>query len=269
HRDGDAAPALAGAPPDPELANRVVATETAVRGLTADIADLRARLDRVAEQAAKPAAAPIDQGPIDALTARVGALESAIRTTDARSTAAASAAASAADAPVRVALVALELRVAVERGAPFASELAAARPLIQDKSVIDALEPVAASGVPTPQALSRDLSDLAPAMMRTAGKPAHEGGVLERLQANASRLVHIRPIEEAPGDDPSTVIVRAEVKATRGDIAGALAELGTLPADIRAPAAAWIRSAQLRIAAVEAARNFSVGAFAALGKPAP
>jgi hypothetical protein len=312
HQDSasGAAPSAAAAAPDPALTNRVAAAETAVQALTGNVADLRARLDSVATNAASPPAAapapvPADQGELATLTARVAALESAIRALDGRLTASASASesairaldgrlaasasasesairaldgrltasasapVSAADVPGRVALAALELRVAVERGVPFAAELAAAEPLIRDKDVLDALQPVAAAGVPTAQALSRELADVSPAMLRAAGPPTRGGGLIERLEANASRLVHIRPIEESPGDDPSTVIVRAEVKATRGDIPGALAEFGTLPAAVKAPAAAWMTSAQQRVAAVEAARKLSVGAIAALGKPAP
>jgi hypothetical protein len=254
------------AAPDPALAGRLAATETAVRALGGSLDDLRARADKITEKLASPApAAAADQGTIDALTARVAALESAAQKVDQRL----SATPVAADAPVRVALVALELRVAVERGVPFATELAAAKPLIQDSTVLEALEPVAASGLPTPQALSRELSNLAPAMLRAAGTPAHEVGLIERLQANAERLVRIRPIAEAPGDDPQTVIVRAEVKAAHGDVAGAVAEINSLPPDVKAPAAAWAKSAQSRIGAVEAARKFSVGALAALGKPVP
>lgn len=260
--DGAASPAAV-AVPDPALAERLAATETAVRALDGRIADLRTRLDGLAATPPPPAAPP-DQGAIDALSARTAALEAASHALDARLTAT-----TGADGPGRVALMALELRVAVERGVPFATELAAAKPLIHEQALIDALEPVAATGVPTPQKLSRELADVSPAMLRAAGAPAHEGGLLERLEANASRLVRIRPIAETPGDDPSTIIVRSEVKATRGDIAGALAEISALPADVKAPAADWITSAQQRVAAVEAAQKFSVAALAALGKPAP
>ncbi len=257
------------ATPDPAQAGRLAATEAKLGALAGTLADLRKRIDAVAEKAATtPAVAspPADTGAIEALAGRVAALEKAVKATDDKVIK--SAAAAHADAPVRLALVALELRVAVERGVPFATELAAAKPLVADKSVLAALEPAAAHGVPTVQALSRELANVAPAMLRAAGTP-HEGGLIDRLQANAERLVRIRPIAEAPGSDPSTVIVRAEVKATRGDLAGALAEISGLPADVKAPAAQWIKSAEMRIAAVAAAQKFSVSALEALGKSSP
>jgi hypothetical protein len=253
---------------DTALADRLAAAEARLGALAGAVADLRPRIDAVAEKASTPApSAPPDNAALEALASRVAALEGALKATDEKLSK--SAAAGNSDAPVRLALVALELRVAVERGVPFAIELAAAKPLVADKSLLAALEPVAPLGVPTAQALSRELANVAPAMLRAAGAPAHEGGLLDRLQANAERLVRIRPIAEAPGSDPSTVIVRAEVKATRGDLAGALAEIVGLPADVKAPAAGWIRSAEMRLAAVEAAQKFSTGALAGLGKPSP
>jgi hypothetical protein len=81
--------------------------------------------------------------------------------------------------------------------------------------------------------------------------------------------VRIRRIDEAPGDDPAAVIARADVKATRGDIAGALAEIDKLPDKVRAPASGWISTARARIAALDAARQLSTHALQALGPLAP
>ena len=55
------------------------------------------------------------------------------------------------DRPVRVAVVAAALRNAVERDFPFTAELAAARALGLDEKALAALEPFAATGVPTPE----------------------------------------------------------------------------------------------------------------------
>ena len=130
------------------------------------------------------------------------------------------------------------------------------------------LEPPAAHGVPTAAALAQNLSKLAPAMLATASVPRREAGVIERLQASAERLVRIRPVQEATGDEPSTVIARAELKATRGDIAGALADIEKLPEAVRAPAAGWIAAAKSRLAAVDAAKKLAANALEALARPA-
>jgi hypothetical protein len=265
----ESAPAGARPPAtDPALAERVAAAEAALRTVNSGIADLRARLDALAEKATNPPANAnaADRHDLEALGARVAALEASGKALDERLKAASR---QGTDTAGRLALVALELRVAVERGQPFVTEVEVAKALIADKSQLAPLEAVAATGVPTQFALSKELANLAPALLRAAGTPAHESGLLERLQANAERLVRIRPINEAPGTDPSTVIVRAEVKATRGDLAGALAEINSLPAEIKAPAASWIKTVEARLAAVQAARQLALNALEALSKPQP
>jgi hypothetical protein len=69
-----------------------------------------------------------------------------------------------------------------------------------------------------------------------------------------------------PGDDPEAIISRIDAKAARSDIAGALADLAKLPANVRAPAEEWIKQAQAREAAVMSSRRFAGDALATLGK---
>jgi hypothetical protein len=103
--------------------------------------------------------------------------------------------------------------------------------------------------------------------MRAAAGVPSESGFLQKLQANAERLVRIRPVEEVAGDDPAAIMARAQIKAGRGDVPGALTELGTLPATVRAPAQAWIDKAQARTAAIAASRAFAADALAGLAMP--
>ena len=67
----------------------------------------------------------------------------------------------------------------------------------------------------------------------------------------------------------NAMITQADVKASRGDIAGALAEIDKLPDKVRAPASGWIITARARLAALEAARQISTHALQALGPLAP
>ncbi len=101
-------------------------------------------------------------------------------------------------------------------------------------------------------------------MQRAAGTATRDGGILDRLQANAEKLVRIRPIEGVPGEDANAILSRIEVKAAHGDIAGALAELAKLPPSVRAPALAWIAKAEARGKAVDASRRLAAEALAAL-----
>ena len=99
-----------------------------------------------------------------------------------------------------------------------------------------------------------------------ANDPA-DGSFLERLQANADKIVRIRPAGEAIGDDAPSVKARLETRAGNADIRGALTELGKLPADARAPALDWIKKAEARNAAIAAARTLAQSALSALAKP--
>jgi Mitochondrial inner membrane protein len=270
------------APTDPAVLERLGAAESLQRALNATIADLRHRIDDLAAvardaktraEAASEAAFKAPQADaalrteVEALAARVAALEHAGQTTDQRIDQSMTGASS--DRVVRLAVVADALRAAVARGTPFAAELAAAKALGADAAALGPLEAVAAAGVPTAETLAQDLDKLAPAMLAAAAPPTHDGGILDRLQANAERLVRIHPIGETAGDDPAAGLARANAKARRGDIAGALAEVERLPPAVKAPAADWIKAAQARVAAIDAARQLLAASLAGLGKPSP
>ncbi len=172
----------------------------------------------------------------------------------------------AGDKPVRLAVTAAALNAAVERGETFTAELAAAKALGADAGALAPLEPFAKSGVPSAAALSHELVTLLGALAQASGAAPRDGSLLERLQANAERLVRIRPLDEPPGNDPAAVLIRIERRAAQSDIAGALAELAKLPAQVRAPAQPWIVKAQARLAAIAAGRRLAADAYAALGK---
>ena len=90
--------------------------------------------------------------------------------------------------------------------------------------------------------------------------------MLARLQVNAEKLVRIRRVDEPAGSDAGAIVARAEAKVSRSDIAGAVSELTQLPPDARAPAETWIKSAQARIAAIDASRRLAADALSGLGK---
>ena len=261
-----AAPRASGS--DPALAEKLADLDRRTEQALTAARDAKGRAEAAASQAQKAdtqtPANPAERGELDALAARLTSLEQQLKAAEQRL----GKVAAGADRTVRLALVAMELRTAVERGIPFTAELQAARQLAENPSALAALEASAATGVPSPAALAQNLSKLAPAMLEAASAPRREAGVMERLQASAERLVRIRPVEEASGDEPSTMVARAELKATRGDIAGALADLERLPEPVRAPAAGWIAAAKARLAAIDAAKALAANALDALARPA-
>jgi hypothetical protein len=226
----------------------------------------RSETSEAQSNASSTATADANAAALAALADRIGALEGTAKGTQDQLAAelAARKAERADDRALRTAVMAGALLATLERGDPFAAELDAAQRLAPDPKALAPLAGFAASGLPSAAALARELASLEPALQKVAGAPPPEGGFMEKLKANAERLVRIRPLEEVAGDDPPTVIARAQIKAGRGDVAGALAELGALPANVRAPAQAWIAKAQARESAIAASRAFATEALAAL-----
>lgn len=217
--------------------------------------DLRASID-----ATKSSSGGISATDFDTLQQRIAVLEQSAKA--AREEIAKT---SSRDSAARQALSAAALRDAVVSGAPFAAELAQAKSLGAIGKEISVLEPFAATGIPSPAALAQELHNLLPAMVNLAGAQAPQGGFLERLQANAGKLVRIRPVDAPPSDDPLAVLSRIENDVAKSDVAAALADLGKLPNPIRAPAQGWISKAQAREGALKAARQYAADAARAIG----
>lgn len=270
------------AAPAAGIAGNVAARPEQTKSLGDSIAALSRRLDDIAataqtaQKAAETASAAADaaknaaqtgvqRGDIDALTSRVAALESAVKslTDDV-----AQRAPSADDRAARLTVVAEALRAAVERGAPYQAELAAVKSLGADQTLTAALEPFAAGGLPTAAALAHELAALMPALLRASDAAPGDASFLERLEAHAERLVRVSPVDAPAGNDPAAVLARINLDAGRADIAAALADISVLPDAAKSLAADWVKKAEARQAAMAVARKIAAAALAALGKPA-
>lgn len=220
------------------------------------VADLRTGLQDVSK-AANAGASAADLAPLEQ---RIAALEQAAKAASAEI-----AKTTLSDAAARLALSTATLRDTVLRGAPYADELAQAKSLGANEKALAPLIGFASTGVPTEKALADELRSLLPGMIKAAGALPASAGFIERLQANASQLVRIRPVDAPPGDDAAAVLARLDVDTARADIAAALADLGKLSEAQRAPAQNWIARASSRQAALAAARQTAADAAHALG----
>src|SRR5580693_10808621 len=228
---------------DPALVSRLATAEAATKSLSDSLAALTHRVDdaaaaaqtalaqaksaSTAADAAKSAAqAAVARSDHDSLAARIAPLESAVKTLadDIKHETA-----TADDRPARLTVAAEALRGAVERGAPYQAELAAAKSLGADQSATAPLEAFAAAGVPSASALAHELASLAPALQQAAEPAASNSSFLGRLESNAQHLVRITPVDAPPGDDPSSVVTRIGVDAAHADIAAAPADIAKLP----------------------------------------
>ncbi len=255
---------------DPGVSERLSAADNAVKSLGIALTALNKRNDEVAARAeavdkavtelrdsvqglSRNTSASLSPADVEALQKRLATLEQPIRSTTG-------------DTAARLALTAAALRDAVIRGVPFTAELEEARALGADEKHLAPLASFAASGVPSAATLAQELRVSIPALAKASGAQPPGGDFLDRLQANASKLVRIRPVGTPPGDESSAVLARIEVETAHADIDGALVDLGKLDATTRALARDWIAKAQSRQAAITAARQFAADTMHALAK---
>ncbi|MCP3395852.1 COG4223 family protein [Bradyrhizobium sp. CCGB20] len=256
---------------DPAMVARIDALEKSVNALRGDVANLRAQSDKTASALNDAKSTPRDAAALSDLANRVAQLERASKTERAELAQQGEKIADAKtmdDKPLRYVVAASLLDVAVRHGDPYQSQLSAARSLTAKPELLKPLDTFASSGIPTPVALSRELLNIVPKLSPPAEAPAASAGIVERLQAGASKLVRIERTDGV-GNDRGAIVARLTAAALRNDFAEARRELKTLPEADRAPAQAWLDKADARDAALAASRKFADDAMADLAKSDP
>ncbi len=200
----------------------------------AEIAALRERLDKFAAPKAETRVSP----------------SAAVAATDTR--------------PAARAVAAMALLRRFEAGEPVGAELAALDRLGAEASALAPLRPFAETGAPTPAALARSLTSLAPELSG-GGRPAPSGGVARRLLGEMQGLVKIRKVGESRADDATGALSRIGDALEAGDLPRALSAFADLPPAAQAAAAAWRESAEARLAAGKAAEALVGRSVADLG----
>jgi hypothetical protein len=253
------------ATPDPAAAARIETLEKSVVSLRAELAAARAQSEKLAADAKATTGDPSSSPDLSVINERIALLERATRAQGAEI--AQENAKPADDIPLRRIVAAALLDVLVRIGDPFPAALAAAKSLTDNAEALKPLETFAASGVPSAANLSRELLTLVPKLSPPAAPNTTTGtGIVDRLQAGASKLVRIERTD-AVGNDRGAIVARVTAAALRNEMVDARRELKTLaPAD-RAAAQAWIEKSEARDAALAASRQFAADAMAALAKP--
>jgi hypothetical protein len=258
----------AAAAPDPAVNSRIEALEKSLASLRGELAAMRAQSEKLAAAVngvksapREPSSPPVD---LSAINERIAQVEHAIRAQTAE--VAQDNAKPADDMPLRRVVAAALLDVSVRHGDPYAAALAAAKSLADNADALKPLDGFATSGVPSANALTRELLTLVPKLSPPLQQYSTTGsGIVERLQAGAAKLVRIERTDTV-GSDRGAIVARATAAALRNDLAEARRELNTLaPAD-RAAAQAWLDKADARDAALAASRQFATEAMAALAK---
>jgi hypothetical protein len=257
----------AAAPSDPAVIARLDAVEKSLASLSAGIAGVRAQSEKLAADLNAVKSAPRETASPDltAINGRLSELERASRADSAEIAKALNKPAD--DTALRRVVAASMLDIAVRQGEPFVAPLAAAKVLAANPDTLKPLDVFAASGVPNPASLSRDLLALVPKLSPPAPENSTTGtGIIDRLQAGAAKLVRIER-SNVVGNDRSAVVARVTAAALRNDLAEARRELNSLSPGDRAAAQAWLDKANERDAALEASHQFAAEAMVALAKP--
>jgi hypothetical protein len=271
----NAPPPPAPAPvPDAAAAARIETLEKSSASLRTELAAARAQSEKLAALVDEMKSVPRESPPPDlsAINERLAQIERTTRTQGfeiAQEKQEKENAKPADDMPLRRVVAASLLDISVRQGDPFVAALAAAKALSQDADALKPLDGFAASGVPSPAILCRELLTLVPKLSPPApeNSTADTGGIVDRLQAGVSRLVRIERTD-AVGNDRGAVVARVTAAALRNDSNEARRELNALsPAD-RAAAQSWIDKTDARDAALAASRQFAADAMTALAKPA-
>ena len=258
---------------DPASAARIEALEKSLASLRGDVAAARAQSEKLAAIVNDVKATPGgSSSPLDltAINERIAGIERAARAQSAELAQenAKENAKPADDMSLRRIVAAALLDVQVRIGDPYSAALTAAKSLATNPDALKPLDGFAAKGVPNVNALNRELLTLVPKLSppAQADNATTGSGIVERLQAGASKLVRIERTDTV-GNDRGAVVARATAAALRNELADARRELNTLaPAD-RAAAQAWLDKCDARDAALAASRSFAAETMASLAKP--
>ncbi|TPJ20818.1 mitofilin family membrane protein [Mesorhizobium sp. B2-7-2] len=195
----------------------------------------------IAELQKKGNAAPVDLAPLnekiaglDALVksagdaakaedGRVAALEQSVSQLSGKVEAQAS------QPKIALAIAASALKSALDRGAPFATELDTFAAIAPDAPELPALRSYAEKGVPTRATIAAEADAAATAMVDAAKPVDQNAGFFQSLVSSAESLVKVRPVGAVEGKGVPETVARMEVAVNQGDYAKALGEYDTLP----------------------------------------
>ncbi|RAZ74852.1 COG4223 family protein [Mesorhizobium atlanticum] len=213
----------------------------------------------VAELQKNGNAAPVDLGPLnekiaglDALVkstgdaakaedGRVAALEQSVSQLSGKVEAQAS------QPKIALAIAASALKSALDRGAPFATELDTFAAIAPDAPELAALRSYADKGVPTRATIASEADAAANAMVEAAKPVDQNAGFFQSLVSSAESLVKVRPVGAVEGKGVPETVARMEVAVNQGDYAKALSEYDTLPDAAKAAGADFAGKLKARL----------------------
>jgi hypothetical protein len=170
------------------------------------------------------------------------------------------------DVAVAKAIAAAALKAAIDRGGPFMAELDTFAGVSPDDPAVADLRNFAETGVPSRAELTRQVSDVATAIVQSVDQPDPNQSWSDRLMASAKSLVTVRPVGSIDGDSVEAIAARMEDKVKNGDLPGASSEWSNLPANAKQASAAFKQSLEARIRVEELVGSTLSDAISGAGK---
>ncbi|MEO9651265.1 MAG: hypothetical protein ABJ360_08015 [Roseobacter sp.] len=223
-------------------------------------ADIEIVVGRLTDLEARPIAEAVAPGaPVEAveeLQAALDAQNAQINVLSERAVAAEAQAAS--EAALLLARAALtRVITAVDNGEAFDAALVDLEE-VTSVEIPEDLRSIAETGVPTLATLQAGFPEAARAGLAAARSEVPESEVVG-ITGFLKRQLNVRSITPREGDDPDAVLSRVQAAVSNGDLAAALAEVGTLPDVSREAMNDWLEAAAARKAAQDAASALADG----------
>ncbi len=160
------------------------------------------------------------------------------------------------------------LKRVLDRGAPYASELADVKKVAGGLIKFDGLEAYKEKGVPSARDITREFRDVAYAIINAEETvPAKDGSVVDRLLAGARSIVRVRRTDvPQEAKTAEAAVARIDGRLREGDMNGALTLAEELPGKLKKPAEGWLAKLSARagvdraIAEIESQLKASLGA---------
>jgi hypothetical protein len=140
------------------------------------------------------------------------------------------------------------LKRAVERGGPYAKELADVKRLAPKTLDLSAIGPAAETGLPTLTALQNEFHSLTQTILDADQAPPTDDSLLDQLWTGAKSVVHVRRTGDVPGDSTEAILARTEARLNDGDLGSALREASALKGGARTAAQPWMTKVATRLA---------------------
>jgi len=139
------------------------------------------------------------------------------------------------------------LRLAADRGGPFAAELSVLAEFGAGQIALDSIAPLAETGVDSEAELVLAFDELAFEILDATNQAGPEAGFWERLFGNARGVVTVRPTTVIEGDSAAAIVSRMQAALDVRDFSAVLAEREALPEPGLEASADWAARVELRL----------------------